>query len=125
MEPRAVPSNRKCARGCSLFQRAHSARLIPAERNVLQTLRTATSARALRQARRRSALLRRGCRLLALRRRTRLGGRRRRHELGNDLTCLGGFGLLELLDLILIEEAVLVEVGLEELLDRVGRELGP
>ena len=62
-----------------------------------------------------------------LRRRWRRLGRlgRRRHELGNEVARLGLLGLLELRDLLLVEEAVLVEVGLEEFLERVGRQLGP
>ena len=38
---------------------------------------------------------------------------------------LGSLGFLELLDFLLVEEAVLVEVGFLEFLHRVGRQFGP
>src|SRR5262245_9254307 len=85
------------------------------------------SAHALRQTLRRALWWRgRRRRLVVARSGTRLWWRlrlRRRQQGGNDLAHLGVVGFLRLLELFLSDEAIAIEVGLEEFLHREGRQL--
>src|SRR5215468_5927778 len=47
----------------------------------------------------------------------------RLQQAGKDLLDLGRVGVLRLLELVLIDEAIAIEVGLEELLQGEGRQL--
>src|SRR5262245_44081241 len=92
---------------------------------ALQSL-ASISAHALRQTLGQPLWRSRWRRLVVARCRTRLRlrrGLRRRQQGGNDFAHLRAVGFLRLLELVLSDEAIAVEVGLEEFLHREGRQL--